>query len=289
MLAREMAPDFVAIGHVTLDETAKGTQPGGAALYALLTAVSLGCSSGLLTSFGPDFPREVFPPDLQVVNVPATRTTTFRHEVSPRGRRLTLLHRATDLVVDYLPEPWKGAGMVLLCPVANEVDPFLAAAFTDGAVGAAVQGWMRERGAGGAITPSRWEDAPMVLPHLQAVFLSREETGEFEEDLLEWFQQIPVGVLTLGEAGTVLFVAGERYEIQADAAQERDATGAGDVFAAAFLIHYQREGDPWEAAAYASCAAACSVEAEGIAGIPDPLALEARLVRYRRRLGGELS
>ena len=54
-----------------------------------------------------------------------------------------------------------------------------------------------------------------------------------------------------------------------------------------FLIHYRREGNPWEAAAFAACAAACSVEAEGIAGIPDRAALEARLARYRRGLGGE--
>jgi len=30
--------DFVAIGHVTLDQTPRGTRPGGAAYYTAMTA-----------------------------------------------------------------------------------------------------------------------------------------------------------------------------------------------------------------------------------------------------------
>lgn len=285
MARPEMTPDFVAVGHVTLDETETGTRPGGGALYAALTAHHLGCSAGLLTSFGPDFPPEVFPPDLQVVNIRAARTTLFRHEPSPKGRRLTLLQRAADLQVDDLPEPWRDAGLALLAPVASEVDPMLAAAFTEGAVSSAVQGWMRTRSVGGVLRPAHWENAPTVIPHVQAIFLSWEEIGEEKEEVLGWFQRVPLGIVTLGKDGALLFVNGERYAVQAEVARETDPTGAGDVFAAAFLVQYQREGDPWEAAAFAACAAACSVEAEGIAGIPDRQALAARLARYRRRFG----
>jgi sugar/nucleoside kinase (ribokinase family) len=61
-----------------------------------------------------------------------------------------------------------------------------------------------------------------------------------------------------------------------------DATGAGDVFAAAFLVHYARQGDPWQAAEAAACAAGLSVEAEGWAAVPDGAALAAALFEYRR-------
>ncbi len=281
----QSAPEFVAVGHVTVDETPAGRRPGGAALYASLTAHRLGSSVGLLTSFASDFPREVIPSGIEVVNAPAVRTTAFRHEVQRRARRLVLLDRAGELTVGDLPPGWKGASLALLCPVANEVDPALASAFTEGAVGAAIQGWMRKVGPGGAITPVVWSDAPAVIPHLQAIFLSREDMGTFEDRILEWVQWVPIGVVTLGAAGALLFVNGERYAIQADQAREKDATGAGDVFAAAFMIHYQREGNPWDAAAYAACAAACSVEVEGIDGIPDRATLEARLARYRTHLG----
>lgn len=280
-----MVPEFIAVGHVTLDQIGGQVRPGGAALYAGLAAHRLGRSVGLVTSFGPDFPRDVFPPDIQVVHVPASQTTTFRYEADREGRAMTLLGRARDLEVGHLPSEWKAAELVLLCPNANEVDPYLAAEFSEGAVAAAAQGWLRARGAGGAITPALWEDAALVLPHVQAVFLSDEDVGPYQEEVLEWFERIPLGVITLGSRGAHLFVSGERYVIEADQADEVDETGAGDVFAAAFLIHYQREGNPWEAAAFAACAAALHVEGVGIAAIPSQAAVEARVAAYRRRLG----
>ena len=50
--------DLVVIGHVTLDEVAGATRPGGAAYYAAVTASRLGLDVGLLTSFGPEYVPE---------------------------------------------------------------------------------------------------------------------------------------------------------------------------------------------------------------------------------------
>lgn len=280
-----MTPQCVAVGHVTLDHIGQVSQPGGAALYAALTAHRLGRSVGLLTSFGPDFPSSLLPPDLDVARVPAPVTTAFRHATAGQGRTLTLLARAADLEVGRLPAAWRAAELALLCPVANEVDPYLASEFSEGAVGALAQGWLRSRGEGGLVSPSRWEDAPLVLSDAQALCLSREDAGPFEDEIVEWFQRIPLGVITLGSRGAYLFVSGERYFVEADPADEVDATGAGDVFAAAFLIHYQREGNPWEAAQFAACAAALRVEGSGIAAIPTRAAVDARLAAHRRRVG----
>jgi sugar/nucleoside kinase (ribokinase family) len=282
------APDFVAVGHVTLGQTETGTRPGGSALYAALTAHRLGYAVALLTSFGSDFPcSEVLPPEILVVNVPSSQTTTFRHEIGSKKRRLTLLGRAADLEASRLPTEWKRAGLAYLAPVANEVDPSLAAEFTEGAVGAGIQGWMRGRDREGLITPTLWEGADLVLPHVQAIFMSREDLGAFERDAVKHFERVPLAVVTLGAWGALLFVNGDRYEVRADPAEEVDATGAGDVFAAAFLLHYQRQGDPWEAAGWASCAAALSVEGTGVTGIPSREAVESRFRRYREHIGAE--
>lgn len=288
---REDRVDFVAIGHVTLDETPQGLRPGGAAYYAAITAHRAGLRVGLLTSFGPDLPGDALPPDVTVVNVPSERTTTFRIGRSPVGpghgaRALTLLERATDLEAATLPAAWREATLGALCPVAAEVDPAFAAAFPETSLVAVPQGWMRQRGAGGVVAPRRWEDADLVLPHVQAVVVSQEDIEPFEKDALEWFQRVPLGAVTRGPDGAILFVNGERYRVEADAAIERDDTGAGDVFAAALLIAYHRDGNPWDAAAAAACCAAASVEATGAAGIPDQAGLEARLAAYRRRLAG---
>lgn len=278
--------DFVAAGHVTLDRTPGGTRPGGAAYYAAFTAHRLGLRVGLLTSFGPDFPADALPRDVTVARVSSDRTTIYELSESSQGRRLTLLSRAADIEAAHLPAEWRFVSLAMLAPVAGEVDPALAASFPEASLAVAPQGWLRRRGQGGAITSQRWEDAGLVLPHAQVLVVSAEDIAPFETEALEWFQRVPIGAITLGRRGAALFVNGERYHVEADRAQAVDATGAGDVFAATLLIEYQREGNPWEAAAAAACAAAASVEAPGAAGIPDRPALEARLAAYRRRRGG---
>ena len=100
--------------------------------------------------------------------------------------------------------------------------------------------------------------------------------------MVEWFQRMPVGVLTADREGALLFVNGERYEIQPRPAREVDPTGAGDVFAATFLVSYQRDGDPWLAAAAAACAGSLAVEGEGWSAVADRALLDAALADYQR-------
>jgi sugar/nucleoside kinase (ribokinase family) len=283
--------DFVAVGHLTIDQTPRGPRPGGAAYYAAITAHRQGLRVGLLTSFGPDFPRDALPADIHVVNVPSERTTVFtigpgRIAEGRRVRQLSVLSRAADLEAASLPEAWREASLGALCPVVAEVDPALASAFSDTSLAALPQGWMRQRGPGGLVSPQPWEDADLVLPHVQSVVVSIEDIEPFQKEALEWFQRVPLGAVTRGAEGAVLFVNGERYGVEADRAVEVDETGAGDVFATSLLIAYNRDGNAWDAAAAAACCAAASVEAEGVTGIPERAALGARIAAYRRRLGG---
>jgi len=52
--------------------------------------------------------------------------------------------------------------------------------------------------------------------------------------------------------------------------------------AAAFLARYRRDGDPWDAAEAATCAASLSIEGVGWSAVPDASALELALNDYRR-------
>ncbi|MGH7415481.1 MAG: PfkB family carbohydrate kinase, partial [Candidatus Rokuibacteriota bacterium] len=202
-----------------------------------------------------------------------------------RSRELAVLARAGDLEAAALPEEWADATLGALAPVTAEVDPAFAAAFSETSLVALPQGWMRQRGKGGVVSPQPWEDADLVLPHVQALVVSLEDIGPFQKEALEWFQRVPLGAVTRGADGAILFVNGERYGVEADRAAEVDETGAGDVFAAALLVAYHRESNAWDAAAAAACCAAASVEAAGVGGIPDRDDLEARLAAYRRRQG----
>jgi len=276
------APDFVAIGHVTLDRFGESTRPGGSALYAAVTAHRLGLSVGLLTSHGDEFPLDVVPSKIEVVSVPAADTTLFEHRHEPGGRVSHVRAAAAPLTMADVPEDWREASLTLLAPVVDEVDPMIATLFTDGAVGAAAQGWVRQVKPDGLVVPRPWRSPERLLQSVQALFLSREDIRGQETEVAEWFQRMPVGVLTADRDGALMFVNGERYEVQPRPAREVDPTGAGDVFAAAFLIQYQRDGDPWLAAAAAACAGSLAVEGEGWSAVADRAALDAALSDYQR-------
>jgi sugar/nucleoside kinase (ribokinase family) len=278
------APDFVAIGHVTLDRFGESTRPGGSALYAAVTAHRLGLSVGLLTSHAEDFPLEVIPPRIEVVTVPADETTLFEHRHEAQGRVSHVRTVAGPLTAADVPEDWREASLTLLAPVVDEVDPLIATLFTDGAVGAAAQGWVRQVKPDGLVVPRPWQLPERLLQSVQTLFLSREDILGQEAEVIEWFQRLPVGVLTADRVGALLFVNGERYEVQPRPAREVDPTGAGDVFAATFLIQYQRDGDPWLAAGAAACAGSLAVEGEGWSAVADRPALDAALLEYQQHL-----
>jgi sugar/nucleoside kinase (ribokinase family) len=81
-------------------------------------------------------------------------------------------------------------------------------------------------------------------------------------------------------AATTAVRMGLRAGILAFTVKEVDPTGAGDVFAAAFLIEYNLTGDPRHSTAFACCAASFAVERPGLTGIPDRAAVENRLAAY---------
>ena len=276
------APEFVSVGHITLDRFGNVVRPGGAALYTAVTAQRLGLSAGILTSHAEDFPLEVIPSQIEVVSVPAEATTRFEHDTRGDERTMRVLAAARGLGADDLPDDWREATMAMLAPVVDEVDERIAAGFAEASLAAQAQGWLRALAGDGTVGTRPWPSPAVLLGRLQALFLSAEDVRGQEAAVIEWMQLVPVGVVTAGRHGALLYVNGERYDVRPRPARLVDATGAGDVFAAAFLVEYHRHGDPWEAAEAATCAASLSVEGEGWSAVPDTGALAAALEDYRR-------
>lgn len=274
------APEFVAVGHVTLDRFGDQVRLGGAAYYAAVTAHRLGLSAGILTSHGADFPLEHIPPAIEVVSVPAAATTVFEYAPDGDKRTMRVTSTAAALRADDVPADWEDAQVVVLAPVLGEVDPAIVAAFSSSALATAAQGWLRGLARDGAVGGVPWAPAAPFLARLQALFLSVEDVGGQVETVMEWMQQVPVGAVTAGADGAFLFVNGERYTVRPRPTHQVDATGAGDVFAAAFLVQYHLHGDPWQAAAAAACVASLAVEGVGADAIPDRAALDAALAAY---------
>jgi sugar/nucleoside kinase (ribokinase family) len=88
-----------------------------------------------------------------------------------------------------------------------------------------------------------------------------------------------ISVLTKGPKGCVVFANGIEKHVPGFPAREVDPTGAGDVFAGAFLVRLQETGDPFEAARFANATASFCVEGPGITTIPTRAQVEERLAR----------
>jgi sugar/nucleoside kinase (ribokinase family) len=88
---------------------------------------------------------------------------------------------------------------------------------------------------------------------------------------------VPLVAVTRGADGADLYADGGPAEsFSGIAAREVDPTGAGDVFAAAFLCWLERTGDARGAVSFANHVAACSVERIGVESAPTVKQLIAR-------------
>jgi sugar/nucleoside kinase (ribokinase family) len=100
------------------------------------------------------------------------------------------------------------------------------------------------------------------------VVLGADDVGG-DEDQIEWMaQRTPLLVVTEGAAGARLYWRGDVRRFRPPQVTEVDATGAGDIFAAAFFIRLFQTRDPWEAARFATRMGAISVTRPGLQGVP---------------------
>jgi hypothetical protein len=217
-------------------------------------------------------------PDVQVLNLPSPTTTAFQNVYSS-GRRRQHLHAVSDPIdIDDLPEEWRNCPIVLIGPIVHEVESRSAEAFSGSLVGVSPQGWMRRWDSQGYVSPARW-DGEELQGSVRAVILGADDLPH-GEGFDGWLERTDLVIVTEGEKGARMRYRGSWYRIPAYPAEEVDSTGAGDVFAAAYLVRLHETDDPLSAALFASCAASISIEAPGLEGIPTRPQVEERLKRY---------
>lgn len=266
-------PDFLAIGHITHDLLPDGSwRLGGAVTYAALTAARLGLRPAIITSAPPDVlaALDAVLPDIPLSVVSFGEATTFENIYTAQGRQQFLHGRAAPLTLSSVPQAWRDTPIVLLAPVAQEIDASVVGGFPNSLVAATPQGWLRQWDADGVVTSSPLASPDILLPHLRALILSREDIGSSADTVLgEWARTVPLIAVTCSRDGAYVWEQGVRSEMFAGyPANEVDPTGAGDVFAAAFLCEMHEMGDAARAIDFANQVAACSVEAVGGEGIP---------------------
>jgi sugar/nucleoside kinase (ribokinase family) len=258
--------DYLVIGHVAHDLTSEGPRLGGTVAYAALTAQALGLRVGIVTASGPETSLAPLG-DIPVISLESPNSTTFENIYTTSGRIQYLRGQATRIDFNLVPEPWRRASIIHLGPIANEVDAVLPDGFSPTLLGLTPQGWMRQWDAEGRVSRGEWRDSDAALARAHAVVISREDVNGDDELIEHMAHQTRILVVTESAAGAVLYWNGDRRRFRAPKVTEVDATGAGDVFAAAFFFRLWKTHDPWEATRFATMLASCSVTRIGLEGI----------------------
>ena len=271
------SPDILIVGHITCDLVEERPPSpyliGGTVSFAAATALGLGRSPAVVTRAAPDLDLGDFPRETELHLLPSQETTTFANVYTEQGRVQYSYAQALPIGAADIPDHLRAPGVVLLGPLVNEVEADVAAAFDDNTLVAAVpQGWMRRWGDDGRVFAKPWESAAEILPHLDALILSLEDIDYDLDRLTPMVEQVPIVVVTEYRDGSTLYMQEGNdlsvIKIPPRPATELDPTGAGDVFATAFLLRLQETGDPAQSARFANIAASLSVEQAGLTGVP---------------------
>jgi len=265
--------DYLVIGHVAHDLNSESYRLGGTAAYAALTAQALGLRVGIVTASGSETSLAPLN-NIPVISLESPNSTTFENIYNEHGRVQYLRAQAARIDLSRVPEPWRNATIIHLGPIANEMDSVLPDGFSPSLLGLTPQGWMRKWGADARVSRTEWAEAESALPRADAVVISREDVDDNDEVIEQMAHQTRVLAVTESAAGAVLYWHGDRRRFRAPETPEVDATGAGDVFAAAFFVRLFATRDPWEATRFATLIASRSVTRVGLDGIPTAREIE---------------
>jgi sugar/nucleoside kinase (ribokinase family) len=271
-------PDFLVIGHVTKDLQKEGYTIGGTVTFASLTARNLEQRTAVVTRASSDLNFDPLYQGIEVLRLASPVTSTFQNLYSTDGTRIQYLRAVADPIkAEDIPSAWRGAKVVLLGPLTNELEKGIAKVFSHSLVGVTPQGWMRRWDGDGRVFPKPWEGAAEVLNDARVVVFSENDVQKDEGVIQAYARLAKILVVTKGAKGATVYHRGEVRHFPAFETVEVDPTGAGDVFAAAYLIELERSGDLYAAAHFANCVASFSVEKPGTEGIPTLEQVEKRL------------
>ena len=272
-------PEFVVVGHVVRDLMPAGSRLGGTATFAAAQAHRLGLDCGIVTRIGPDTSIADALPGVAMAGRPADVTTSFENSYEGPHRRQRVPVQAPVIEAEDVPPDWREASIALIRPVCGEVQDVSAGLFPNALTAVAAQGWLRRLDSDGIVQKQSWTGTPFWTG-CRMLFVSDEDMENAEDQLAGWKDDVPIVVVTKERRGARVHEDGRWREIEGFPAREVEPTGAGDVFAAAFLVRYRETNDTAESARFASAAAACSVEGRGIEEVADRAQIERRMARH---------
>lgn len=239
---------FVAIGHITNDLVPE-EHLGGSVYYTALTALKLGYQVVVITKAPKNhlYLKELKAMGIKVYLLPSSfqTITSFKNFYDSLGKRTQYITEKQEQItlqdLDYIPKEILKDALILVASVIGEVEadvfPVLA---KSGPLFVTLQGYLRRVGRDGKVLKKRIENLDF-LNSVKAAIFSEEDIGGNLSFLEAIKTNSEITVITQGEKGARVFAGNEQIQTKAMLLKDEeilDLTGAGDTFAAAFVIEY---------------------------------------------------
>jgi 1D-myo-inositol 3-kinase len=299
--------DLVVVGPLSVDsirlEGRHHEHLGGTAAYTSLTAAKLGKKVGVLATGGPgvkeEWLRELRAHKIDLGGLVRTEDT-LRFEHSYSGEKAIHRIEGSGSVIDFrdVPRAFMKSRCFHFGPLFNDIayKMIYEVAKLGGLLSLDPQGYLRrKRSNGEVVLVDHWPDAAKVLRSVDVLKGSEEEAHAItgEEGLKQMAKALhlrleegsdlgpKIVLITRGKRKSALYSHGKFSLIPSIPPDEfRDPTGAGDVYAGAFLMEYVRTGDAESSAYFASAAASLAVEKVGFEGLRGRDSVMNRLQNY---------
>ena len=265
-----MPKDFYAIGHITND-LEPFPHVGGGVTYSAVVATRLGFNAHIITKCAVDSPyiQELKDMGIQVHVLPlrdVTKehiTTSFKNVYDSNGKRTQYSpqrqeHIASEDLVNF--PDIKADSTILIAPVIGEIEPELLEILSQkGNLSVIPQGYFREFAHDGKVSQRPLANSSF-FKYAQYTILSEEDLGFDDGSFTNILKEVcPTLVLTKGDKGSTIYKQNQQTQIPAFSLNPDeivDFTGAGDCYAASFLVQKAEGKSDTEAAYFASFFAA---------------------------------
>lgn len=243
-------------------------QPGGSVYFLARTFENLGIGTTIVSPYGFDFPKKIlgntrfYPPE-PTANKTLIFENTYRQNEREQKAKHYLLSGFEK--IGKLPANlWRSKNIVVVAPILDNMNLAQIKAWKKNSTNSLfilnAQGFFRQLLDNGKVRPKIWRNAYKVVKLFNLIVVSEKDWISIEKLAFKWSLSGPIVIVTKEEKGCSVYQEGKRLDSKGFKVNNIiDATGSGDIFAAAFSFAYLKSGDIKSSADFANSAAGLSL------------------------------
>lgn len=297
-----MKPDLIVIGHlmrekIIFPDHIIGPMVGGATAYFSVVASCLGSKVGIVSKIGRDISDNLLDPiykagvDIKGIRIEGVKSRTSELYYDTNGsKKMRYPYKGKPIIFEDIPINYLQADMIYISPQEWEfsLKEIEKLSSFKGKMAVELGGYGGAHCSHHLSIDKNCSFLKRLLPYFHIAKLSIEdckylfkEKNEIKiaQNLIEW--GVEISIITLSSKGAIIATSSDVFKIPSFTQSQLDCTGAGDAFAAGFMVSYRRKNkDVKKAGLFASATAAVMIERTGgmnFNRMPNLLEVEERL------------